>query len=92
MPPRPRPAKAPRWHWKTRLPLAQCLRDCPDIPTGFRTFESLRREQVQRVVKQGARSATSKAVGSVGRRVRDINLPLGSDQRPRSPARLQARS
>lgn len=56
--------------------LAKCLRDCPDIPSAFRTFESLRRDRVEKIVKHGARSASSKAAGPVGRVIRDLILPV----------------
>ena len=44
--------------------LAQCLRDVPEH--AFPTFEGLRRERVERVVKAGARSSNAKAAGPVG--------------------------
>ncbi|WP_285029722.1 NAD(P)/FAD-dependent oxidoreductase [Mycolicibacterium sp. lyk4-40-TYG-92] len=56
--------------------LAQCLRDCPDTPTAFTTFESLRRRRVEKIVRHGHRSANSKAAGPVGRLLRDLILPL----------------
>lgn len=56
--------------------LAKCLRDCPDIAAAFATFESLRRDRVERVVKHGARSANSKAAGPIGRVLRDLLLPI----------------
>ena len=56
--------------------LAQCLRDCPDIPTAFTTFESLRRSRVEKIVRHGHRSANSKAAGPVGRFLRDLVLPV----------------
>lgn len=56
--------------------LAQCLRDCPAIPTAFTTFESLRRRRVEKIVRHGHRSANSKAAGPVGRLVRDLVLPV----------------
>ena len=54
--------------------LAQCLRDVPEH--AFPTFEGLRRERVERVVKAGARSSNAKAAGPVGRVVRDAVLPI----------------
>lgn len=56
--------------------LAQCMRDCPDTTAAFATFESLRRDRVERIVKHGARSSNSKAVGPVGRVIRDLILPI----------------
>lgn len=56
--------------------LAMCLRDAPDVAAAFDTFVSARRRRVARIVKHGARSANSKAVGPIGRIVRDAFLPL----------------
>jgi 2-polyprenyl-6-methoxyphenol hydroxylase-like FAD-dependent oxidoreductase len=55
--------------------LAKCLRDCPDASTAFATFDSLRRDRVERIVRFGARGANSKAPGRIGRVVRDLILP-----------------
>jgi FAD-dependent urate hydroxylase len=56
--------------------LAQCLRDCPDIPSAFGTFVALRRRRVEKIVKNGHRSSNSKAAGPVARVVRDAMLPI----------------
>jgi 2-polyprenyl-6-methoxyphenol hydroxylase-like FAD-dependent oxidoreductase len=55
--------------------LAQCLRDRPSSPAAFATFEALRRDRVEKIVRHGARSSNSKAAGPVGRVVRDLVLP-----------------
>jgi hypothetical protein len=41
-----------------------------------RRRRGLRRDRVERVVKAGARSSNSKAVGQIGRMVRDALLPI----------------
>jgi 2-polyprenyl-6-methoxyphenol hydroxylase-like FAD-dependent oxidoreductase len=56
--------------------LAKCLRDVPDTSSAFAAFEAMRRHRVERVVAQGARGSSNKAVGPVGRVVRDLLLPL----------------
>jgi FAD-dependent urate hydroxylase len=56
--------------------LAKCLRDLPGIPQAFAAYEQLRRERVERVVAQGARSSSGKAAGPVARVLRDLMLPL----------------
>ena len=56
--------------------IAQCLRDLPDPQTAFATFERLRRTRVEKIVANGNRGSTSKAVGPVGRVVRDAVLPV----------------
>ena len=55
--------------------LGRCLRDLPEPAAAFAAYEDLRRDRVQRVVAQGARSSNSKAAGPVGRVVRDLLLP-----------------
>ncbi|MDF0531424.1 NAD(P)/FAD-dependent oxidoreductase [Tsukamurella sp. 8F] len=62
--------------------LAQCLRDtgcardAGRAGAAFGTFESLRRDRVERIVKQGHRGSSAKAAGPVARHVRDMLLPL----------------
>jgi 2-polyprenyl-6-methoxyphenol hydroxylase-like FAD-dependent oxidoreductase len=55
--------------------LAQCLRDRPTPGAAFAEFERLRRDRVERVTAQGARSSAFKAVGPLKRRLRDRKLP-----------------
>lgn len=52
--------------------LAKCLRDAPDVPAAFASYEGLRRERVERVVAQGKRNGDGKSLGPVMRRL----LPL----------------
>lgn len=57
--------------------LAKCLRDLPDPATAFATFEGLRRERVERVLKQSQRTGEQKApTGWLGRKTRDLILPM----------------
>jgi 2-polyprenyl-6-methoxyphenol hydroxylase-like FAD-dependent oxidoreductase len=56
--------------------LARCLRDLPDIRQAFAAYERLRRERVERVVAQGARSSSGKAAGPIARVLRDLVLPV----------------
>jgi FAD-dependent urate hydroxylase len=56
--------------------LAKCLRDLPDIRQAFAAYEGLRRERVERVVAQGARSSSGKAAGPIARVLRDLMLPV----------------
>jgi 2-polyprenyl-6-methoxyphenol hydroxylase-like FAD-dependent oxidoreductase len=58
------------------LVLARCLRDIKSIPDAFVAYEHLRRERVERIVAQGARSSSSKVAGRLGRVVRDLALRL----------------
>jgi len=57
--------------------LARCLRDIPDPTTAFATFEGLRRDRVERIIKQSRRTGEQKApTGWLGRKVRDLILPM----------------
>ena len=56
--------------------LAKCLRDLPTTQSAFAVFERMRRARVERIVAHGARSSSSKAMGPVGRALRDLLLPL----------------
>jgi 2-polyprenyl-6-methoxyphenol hydroxylase-like FAD-dependent oxidoreductase len=56
--------------------LAKCVRDISDVTTAFATFESLRRERVERIVAQSRRTGQRKAPsGWLGRKIRDLVLP-----------------
>ncbi|KFU79731.1 2-polyprenyl-6-methoxyphenol hydroxylase [Amycolatopsis lurida] len=54
--------------------LARCLRDVPSIPQALAVYEGLRRERVEAVVERGKRNGDAKAVGPVGRVIRDFFL------------------
>lgn len=57
--------------------LGKCLRDVPEIPAAFDAYERLRRDRVERVVAQGKRNGDNKAVGPIGRLLRDhVIFPL----------------
>lgn len=56
--------------------LARCLRDRPTITEAFTTYETLRRERVEAIVAQGARSSSSKTPGVVGRFFRDLAMRM----------------
>jgi FAD-dependent urate hydroxylase len=55
--------------------LARCLRDLP-VDAAFRAFEGLRRERVEAVVAQGARTSGYKAAGPLARVLRDAVMPI----------------
>lgn len=56
--------------------LAKCLRDVPESHKAFAAFESLRRERVERIIKDAARTNKTKAAGPIGRVVRDAMFPI----------------
>jgi 2-polyprenyl-6-methoxyphenol hydroxylase-like FAD-dependent oxidoreductase len=56
--------------------LASCLRKTRVVEDAFRTYETLRRRRVERVVQYGARISRTKTAGPVGRWVRDLCMPV----------------
>jgi 2-polyprenyl-6-methoxyphenol hydroxylase-like FAD-dependent oxidoreductase len=56
--------------------LGRCLRDLPEPDAAFAAYERLRRERVEQVVANGARSSNAKAAGPVARVLRDALLPI----------------
>ena len=58
------------------IELSRCLRDLPDTGQAFGVYERLRRDRVEKIVAQGARTSNSKAAGPVGRVLRDLMMPV----------------
>jgi FAD-dependent urate hydroxylase len=56
--------------------LAKCLRDVPDRDAAFAAYAQLRRARVEKIVKYSARIGRTKTAGPVGRRMRDLVMPL----------------
>ena len=56
--------------------LARCLRDEPSSREALAAYERSRRPRVERVVALGARSSANKALGPIGRAIRDLVLPI----------------
>jgi len=57
--------------------LARCLRDDGSVAAAFADHESLRRERVEKVVRQGKRNGTGKTAGPVARVIRDkVIMPM----------------
>jgi FAD-dependent urate hydroxylase len=54
--------------------LARCLRDARQVDTALAQYESLRRERVETVVRQGRRNGSGKTPGPLGRALRDLAL------------------
>nr|WSX53860.1 FAD-dependent monooxygenase [Streptomyces sp. NBC_00974] len=59
---------------ESAVELARCLRDLP-YDRAFSTYEQLRRPRVERIIKLGARTNSSKTAGPVGRALRDLLMP-----------------
>jgi 2-polyprenyl-6-methoxyphenol hydroxylase-like FAD-dependent oxidoreductase len=57
--------------------LAKCLRDVNAVPDAFETFESLRRDRVEKIVKMSRETGNQKAPSNlVTRKFRDLVLPF----------------
>ncbi|MGH8839219.1 MAG: FAD-dependent oxidoreductase [Jiangellaceae bacterium] len=56
--------------------LGKSLRDLPGPQAAFASFEQSRRPRVERIIRAAARINNSKAVGPVGRVIRDAMLPM----------------
>jgi 2-polyprenyl-6-methoxyphenol hydroxylase-like FAD-dependent oxidoreductase len=56
--------------------LARCLRDARSVDTALARYESLRRDRVEKVVRQGRRNGSGKTPGPLGRALRDLALRI----------------
>lgn len=56
--------------------LACCLKRHAGLADAYSEYEQLRRSRVERIVAHGRRNGTGKSPGPLGRRVRDLFLPL----------------
>ncbi|MFC6085846.1 FAD-dependent oxidoreductase [Sphaerisporangium aureirubrum] len=61
---------------ESAVQLARCLRDLPDVPSAFATFDRLRRSRVEKVAARAARINHAKAPGPVARALMPILVPL----------------
>ena len=56
--------------------LARCLRDASTTDAALMEYEELRRDRVERVVRQGRRNGSGKTPGTFGRAMRDFALRI----------------
>ena len=56
--------------------LARCLRDASSVDSALTQYEELRRDRVEKVVRQGRRNGTGKTPGAFGRPLRDLALRI----------------
>jgi 2-polyprenyl-6-methoxyphenol hydroxylase-like FAD-dependent oxidoreductase len=63
---------------ESAVQLARCLRDLPDIGSAFAAFERLRRERVEKVIAQAAKTNNQKSMGPVATTLMSLLMPLAS--------------
>jgi 2-polyprenyl-6-methoxyphenol hydroxylase-like FAD-dependent oxidoreductase len=63
---------------ESAVQLARCLRDLPEPDAAFAAYERLRRERVEKVAAQAARTNNQKALGPVATRMMTLLMPLAS--------------
>jgi 2-polyprenyl-6-methoxyphenol hydroxylase-like FAD-dependent oxidoreductase len=61
---------------ESSVELARCLRDIPDVPRAFATYERLRRARVEAVAARAAKINHSKTPGPVARALMPVMMPL----------------
>lgn len=61
---------------ESALELARCLRDLPDVPTAFQSYERLRRPRVEKIAASAAKTNTRKASGPVAKAVMNVLMPI----------------
>ena len=63
---------------ESAVQLARCLRDLPDIPGAFATYESLRRPRVEKVARRAAKTNNSKALGPAAITMMRLMMPIAT--------------
>ncbi|AEB43721.1 FAD-dependent monooxygenase [Micromonospora maris] len=61
---------------ESAVQLARCLRDHPDLPAALTAYERLRRPRVEKVVRRGRQTTSTKTAGPVAKRMMRIMMPL----------------
>lgn len=63
---------------ESAIELARCLRDIPDVSRAFAAYERLRRARVRQVAVRAAKTNHSKALGSVGKMILRLLMPIAT--------------
>ncbi|MCN9242287.1 FAD-dependent monooxygenase [Streptomyces sp. RY43-2] len=58
--------------------LARCLRDLPDLATGFAAYERRRRPRVEKIASDAAKTNNQKAAGPVARTLFRLMAPIAT--------------
>ena len=61
---------------ESAIELARCLRDLPDLPSGFAAYERLRRPRVEKIAARGAKIGRAKTPGPVAARMMRLLIPV----------------
>lgn len=61
---------------ESAIELARCLRDLPDLPSAFATYEKLRRERVESIAATAAKTNSQKSGGPVARTLIRLLAPV----------------
>ncbi|GIJ24615.1 FAD-dependent monooxygenase [Micromonospora lutea] len=61
---------------ESAVQLARCLRDHSDVPTAFEAYERLRRRRVEKVIRRGRQTTSTKTVGPIAKRMMRLMMPL----------------
>jgi 2-polyprenyl-6-methoxyphenol hydroxylase-like FAD-dependent oxidoreductase len=63
---------------ESAIQLARCLRDLPDIPTAFTTYEQLRRTRVEKIAARATKTNNSKTLGPAAIAMMRLLMPLAT--------------
>ncbi|MGW3354260.1 FAD-dependent oxidoreductase [Streptomyces bungoensis] len=63
---------------ESAVQLARCLRDIPDVHAAFATYEQLRRDRVEKVAAQAARTNSQKSMGPIATKITALLMPLAT--------------
>ncbi|WP_131738437.1 FAD-dependent monooxygenase [Actinomadura roseirufa] len=58
------------------IQLARCLRDLPDPQAAFAAYEALRRERVEKIIDRGAKTNSSKTMGTFAKAMMRVMMPV----------------
>jgi 2-polyprenyl-6-methoxyphenol hydroxylase-like FAD-dependent oxidoreductase len=63
---------------ESAVQLARCLRDMPDLDAALTTYERLRRDRVEKVAAQAAKTNNQKSMGPVATKLMTLLMPLAT--------------
>lgn len=61
---------------ESAVQLARCLRDHCEVSAAFEAYERLRRRRVERVIRRGRQTTSTKTVGPIAKRMMRLMMPL----------------